>query len=121
MCIFVQPQQQNSNLSVNALASLAAQPTVCSTPPPPNSTSVGPNIQHMSQLSTPVSAGNQTTTTHVPHPPSALSSSPNIPQPLAPLPQPEPSMQTQQTPSEQAQHPATPVRLTMSNVYCAQY
>ncbi|KAK3520326.1 hypothetical protein QTP70_021365 [Hemibagrus guttatus] len=104
-----QPQQQNSNLSLNSLGSLAAQTAMGSTPPPPATTPVVPNLQHVVQPSTPVPAGNQATTTHIPHPPSSLCSSPNSSQSLPPLPQLEPSMQTQLPPSEQAQHPATPL------------
>ncbi|XP_060748114.1 CREB binding protein b isoform X2 [Tachysurus vachellii] len=104
-----QPQQQNSNLSINSLGSLAPQTAMCSTPPPPATTTVVPNLQHMAQPSTAVSAGNQATTTHIPQPPSSLCSSPNSSQSLSHLAQLEPPMQTQLPLSEQAQHPATPL------------
>ncbi|MCJ8739495.1 hypothetical protein PDJAM_G00047830 [Pangasius djambal] len=110
-----QSQQQNSNLSLNALGSLAPQPAMCATPPPPASTPVGLDLQHMAQPSTYVSAGNQATTTHIPHPPSGLCSSPNPSQPLPPLPQTEPPMQSQQPPSEHAQHPDTPLNQAGAN------
>lgn len=112
VCVsFMQPQQQNANLSINSLGSLAPQTAMCSTPPPPVTTTVVPNLQHMAQPSTAVSAGNQATTTHIPHPPSSLCSSPNSSQSLSHLPQLEPPMQTQLPLSEQAQHQATLVRI----------
>ncbi|KAI5628801.1 CREB-binding protein isoform X2 [Silurus asotus] len=111
-----QPDQQNSNLSLNFLGSLASQPAMCSTPPLPTSTPVGPNLQHMTQPSTTVSAGNQATTAHIPHVPLGLCSSPKRSQSLPPLSQPESLMLTQQPHSEQAQHPATPVDRTGVNM-----
>lgn len=120
ICVsFVQPQQQNSNLSLNALGSLAPQPATCSSPTPPASTAVDPNLQSVSQPSTSVSAGNQATTTHIPHPPSGLCPFPNPSCTHPPLPQPEPPMQSQQQPpSKHAQHPSTLVRLAMYKVQC---
>ncbi|XP_062840923.1 CREB binding protein b isoform X2 [Trichomycterus rosablanca] len=112
-----QPQQQNSNLSLNALGSLTPQPAMCSTPPPPTSGMVAPNLQHMAQPSTPASTGSQATPTHIPRPPSVLCASPNPSQPLTPLQsQPEPALQTPQAASEQAQHPATPLSQGAANM-----
>ncbi|XP_058266335.1 CREB binding protein b isoform X2 [Hemibagrus wyckioides] len=99
----------NVNFAQQAGQAGSTQTAVCSTPPPPATTPVVPNLQHMAQPSTPVPAGNQATTTHIPHPPSGLCSSPNSSQSLPLLPQLDPPMQTQLPPSEQAQHPATPL------------
>lgn len=101
------PQQQNSNPSLNALGSLASQPDICSTTPPPASAPVATNLQHVAQPSTPTSVGSACN--HMPRPPSVLCSSPNNSQPVTPL-QSQPELQMQMQPSvEQIQHPTTPL------------
>lgn len=110
-------QQQNANLTLNAVGSLGPPSALCSTPPPPSTPSAAASLQPLqTQPSTPASAGGHVTPTHIPsglpRPPSVLGSSPAPSQPLTPLQsQPEPPLQMQQPTSVQAQQPSTPVRI----------
>lgn len=112
-------QQQNANLTLNAVGSLGPPSALCSTPPPPSTPSAAASLQPLqTQPSTPASAGGHVTPTHIPsglpRPPSVLGSSPAPSQPLTPLQsQPEPSLQMQQPTSVQAQQPSTPVRIAV--------
>ncbi|TRY97269.1 hypothetical protein DNTS_020570 [Danionella cerebrum] len=103
----VPQQQQNANLTLNAVGSLGPPSALCSpTPPPPSASTPSANLQP----STPASTGGHLTPTHMPRPPSALGSSPAPSQPLTPMqPQPEPPMPMQQPTSVQAQQPSTPL------------
>ncbi|XP_056608179.1 CREB-binding protein-like isoform X1 [Triplophysa dalaica] len=114
--------QQNANLTLNAVGSHGPQSNMCSTPPPPSTSTAAASLQSLqTQPSTPASAGGQSTPTHIPsglpRPPSVLGSSPAPSHPLTPLQsQPEPPMQMQQPNSVQAQQPSTPLSQMVASV-----